>query len=202
MSSFRASAAQQTPSDGGLAPTPNRSRTPAEGILAAREEVTNPGPHPAERIVIYHEAIVKGSWLYTAVILFLAATVEAIALGFGHYKNSQPQSRHAFLFSGFRAVALAFLLLLAVLFLLRITELFSRVTFVFQFIVVEFAVLAARAFSYSRLQFSIARGLGNAGRVVLFGDAMDRAKYSVQLKWGSKLSVHFRFGLGPTRMAI
>ncbi len=135
--------------------------------------------------VIYHEAMMRewpSSPLYITANLFLAATVELIALGFGHYKNSQSQSRHAFLFSGFGAVALAFSLLLSALFLLKITEPYSRATFVFQFIMVEFSVLAARAFFYSRLQSSIAAGLVNARRVVLIGDAIDRAEFANRLK--------------------
>jgi Undecaprenyl-phosphate glucose phosphotransferase len=135
--------------------------------------------------VIYHAAMISewpSSPLYLAANLILAATVELIALGFGHYKNSQSQSRHAFLFSGFGAVALAFSFLLSALFLLKITELYSRATFVFQFITVEFAVLAARAFFYSRLQSSIAAGLVNARRVVLIGDAIDRAESVNRLK--------------------
>src|SRR5262249_16923253 len=66
--------------------------------------------------VIYHAAMISewpSSPLYLAANLILAATVELIALGFGHYKNSQSQSRHAFLFSGFGAVALAFSFLLS-----------------------------------------------------------------------------------------
>jgi Undecaprenyl-phosphate glucose phosphotransferase len=134
--------------------------------------------------VIYHE-VVMGEWpssLYIVANLVLAATVELIALGFGHYKNCQSQSRHGFLFSGFGAVALAFSLLLSALFLLKITELYSRATFVFQFITVEFAVLAARAFFYTRLQSSIATGLVNARRVVLIGDAIDRAEFANRLE--------------------
>ena len=134
--------------------------------------------------VIYHEAVMR-EWpspLYIVANLVLAATVESIALGFGHYKNCQSQSRHGFLFSGFGAVALAFSFLLSALFLLKITELYSRATFVFQFIAVEFAVLAARAFFYSRLQSSIAAGLVNARRVVLIGDAIDRTEFANRLK--------------------
>jgi Undecaprenyl-phosphate glucose phosphotransferase len=135
--------------------------------------------------IVYHEAMM-GEWpssrLYIAADLFLAATVESIALGFGHYKNSQSQSRHAFLFSGFGAVALAFSFLLSALFVFKITELYSRATFVFQFITVEFAVLAARTFFHSRLQASIAAGLVNARRVVLIGDAINRAEFANRLK--------------------
>jgi Undecaprenyl-phosphate glucose phosphotransferase len=134
---------------------------------------------------IYHEAIVGDSaspHLYIAADIFLGVSVESIALGFGQYRNSQSQSRHAFLFSGFGAVALAFSFLLSALFLLKITELYSRATFVFQFITVEFAVLTGRAFLHQRLQSSIAAGLVNARRVVLVGDAMDRAEFANRLK--------------------
>src|SRR5262249_24730714 len=109
-------------------------------------------------------------------------TVELIALAFGHYKNSQSQSRHGFLFSGIGAVALAFSFLLSALFLFKVTELYSRATFIFQFIMVAFAVLAARAFFYSRLRSSITAGHVNARHVVLIGDAIDRAGFANRLK--------------------
>ncbi len=135
--------------------------------------------------VVYHEAIWKQppfSHLYIAADFFLAAVVELIAFGCGHYRNSESQSRHALLFNGFGSVALAFSFLLSALFLLKTTELYSRATFVFQFIAVEFAVLAARTLFHSRLQASIATGLVNARRVVLIGDAANRAEFANRLK--------------------
>jgi Undecaprenyl-phosphate glucose phosphotransferase len=135
--------------------------------------------------LLYHEAIWKeppSNLLYIIADLSLAATVELIGLGFGHYKNSQSQSRHAFLFSGFGAVALSFSFLLSALFLLKFTGLYSRATFVFQFIMVEFAVLATRAIFYTRLKASIAAGLVNARRVVLIGEAARRAEFAGRLK--------------------
>jgi Undecaprenyl-phosphate glucose phosphotransferase len=135
--------------------------------------------------IIYHEAVLM-EWpsarRYVAAALLLAALVESIALGFGHYKNSQSQARHAFLWSGFGAVALAFSFLLSTLFLLKIAEPYSRATFVFQFITVLVAVLSTRAFFYSQLQSSIAAGLVNARRVVLIGDLDNCAKISARLK--------------------
>ena len=135
--------------------------------------------------VIYHEATLMewpSSHLYVAAGLFLAAMVESVALGFGHYKNSQSQARHVFLWSGFGAVALAFSFLLSMLFLLKIAEPYSRATFIFQFITVQVAVLSTRAFFYSQLQSSIAAGLVNARRVVLIGDLDNCAEFSVRLK--------------------
>jgi Undecaprenyl-phosphate glucose phosphotransferase len=135
--------------------------------------------------LLYHEAMWRkppSHHLYIAADLFLAATVELIALGFGHYKNSQSQSRHAFLFSGFGAVALAFSFLLSALFLFKFTGLYSRATFVFQFAVAEFAVLATRTVFYARLRRSIAAGLVNARRVVLIGEASRRVEFAGRLK--------------------
>lgn len=134
--------------------------------------------------VIYHQTIWSEpsvSYLYIAVDLFLAAAIESVAVGFGHYKNSQSKSRHALLFSGFAAVALAFSFLVSVLFLLKIND-YSRVTFVFQFFIVGFTVLLARAFFHSRLRSLIAAGKVNARRVVLIGDADHRAEFASRLK--------------------
>ncbi len=135
--------------------------------------------------VVYHWVALMelpSSNLYITADLFLAAMVESVALGFGHYRNCQTQPWHAFLWSGFGAVALAFSFLLSALFLLKIAEPYSRATFVFQFITVAIAVLSARAFFHSRLQSSIAAGLVNARRVVLIGDLDSCAELSSRLK--------------------
>src|SRR5882762_4865314 len=48
----------QTPSGGGLAPTPDRSKTPAKGFLASGEEgLTNQGPLQKGAISVAHCAI-------------------------------------------------------------------------------------------------------------------------------------------------
>src|SRR5215475_607258 len=134
--------------------------------------------------VIYHQAVLMDwpSSFYIAADLLLAVVVGAVALGFGHYKNIQSQPWHAFLWSGFGAVALAFSFLLSALFLLKVAEPYSRATFIFQFIMVEVAVLSARAFFHSRLQSSIASGLVNARRVVLIGDLENCAEFCGRLK--------------------
>ena len=135
--------------------------------------------------IIYQKVILpkeSSADIYVAAALFLATMVELVSLGFGHYKNSQVQARHAFLWSGVGAVALAFSFLLSTLFLLKIAEPYSRATFVFQFITVEIAVLSVRALFYSRLQSSIAAGLVNARRVVLIGDSTNCAQFSHRLE--------------------
>jgi len=120
--------------------------------------------------------------LYITASLFLAAIVETVSFGFGHYRNSLSQSRHAFLWSGVGATALAFSFLLSALFLLKIAEPYSRGIFVFQFFAVQVAVLTVRAVLYARLQAAIAAGLVNARRVVLIGDPSHCARFSSRLK--------------------
>lgn len=133
----------------------------------------------------YHGLLLRSlpsNTLYIAAALFVATVVELMAFGFGHYKNSQSQSWHVFLFSGFGSVAIAFSFLLSVLFLLKFTGIYSRATFVFQFVAVEFAVLLARTVLHARMRRAVAAGLVNARRVVLIGDAVKRAEFAGRLK--------------------
>lgn len=134
--------------------------------------------------VIYHQVVLTEwpSSFYVPADLFLAAMVESISLGFGHYRNSQSLSRQAFLWSGFGAVALAFSFLLSTLFLLKVADPYSRATFIFQFITVQIVVLTLRAFFYSQLQSSIAAGLVNARRVVLIGASNSCVQFGGRLK--------------------
>jgi Undecaprenyl-phosphate glucose phosphotransferase len=119
--------------------------------------------------------------IYITSALFVGFTVAVVSSGPGRYMNLQRQARHTFLWSGLGAVALAFSFLLSGLFLLKIAEPYSRATFVMQFITVGFAVLTNRAMAYSRLQSAIAKGLLEARRVVLVGDALNCARFAARL---------------------
>lgn len=135
--------------------------------------------------LVYHGLLLgtlPNSVLYIAAALFAGAAVELTSLGFGHYKESQSQSWHAFLFGGFGAVALAFSFLLSALFLFKLSGQYSRATFVFQFVVVEIAVLTTRAVFHARLRAAIAAGRVNARRVVLIGEAACRATFAGRLR--------------------
>jgi Undecaprenyl-phosphate glucose phosphotransferase len=117
--------------------------------------------------------------IYITSALFVGFMVAVVSIR--RHMNLQRQARHTFLWSGFGAVILAFSFLLSGLFLFKIAEPYSRATFVMQFITVGFAVLANRAMAYSRLQSAIAKGLLEARRVVLVGDAMDCARFGERL---------------------
>jgi Undecaprenyl-phosphate glucose phosphotransferase len=106
------------------------------------------------------------------------------------------------LWGGFSDVALAFSFLLSGLFLLKIAEPYSRATFVMQFVSAGFAVLANRTMAYARLQSATANGLLEARRVVLVGDAINRAQFAARLAGtGLRLVGSFPFPIASATAA-
>jgi Undecaprenyl-phosphate glucose phosphotransferase len=109
--------------------------------------------------------------------LFLATLVVGISIGFRQFVAIQRQPLHMLLWSGVGAVALAFTFFLSTLFLLKISEAYSRGTFVFQFLAICFAVCLIRTIFYFWLQSAISGGLVEARQVVLIGDEQNRSKF-------------------------
>jgi Undecaprenyl-phosphate glucose phosphotransferase len=164
-------------------PSARRRLSVAVAKLVIQEFLVVLGSAYAASVTYQGAALMESSAeRYLSAALFLAVMVELISLASGHYKNIQAKARHAFLWSGVGAIALAFSFLLSVLFLLKFAEPYSRATFVFQFITVQIAVLSARAVLYSRLQSAIAAGRVDARRMVLIGDPTNCARFSSQLK--------------------
>jgi Undecaprenyl-phosphate glucose phosphotransferase len=120
--------------------------------------------------------------IYVTASLFLAAMVMLVSLALGHFSEVQAQPRQTFLWNGFAAVALAFSFLITAMFVLKVTDPYSRATFLFQFITVAIAVLTGRAFAYSRLQGAIAAGLVEARRVILIGEPQHCLRFTNRLK--------------------
>jgi putative colanic acid biosynthesis UDP-glucose lipid carrier transferase len=110
------------------------------------------------------------AYQYIPAALLIGLLVLIVSLTFRHFDSIQTQPRHRFLWSGLRAVGLAFSFFLTLLFILKISEDYSRGSFVAQAVTVAFAVVATRALAYSRLQSAIAAGLLAARRVILIGD--------------------------------
>jgi Undecaprenyl-phosphate glucose phosphotransferase len=109
--------------------------------------------------------------------LFLATLMCAISLGFRQFIGVQRQPLHTLLWSGIGAVALAFSFLLSSLFLLKLTDQYSRGAFFLQIMAVSFTVCAVRAGFYVWLQSAIRSGLVEARRVVLIGDERYRSQF-------------------------
>jgi Undecaprenyl-phosphate glucose phosphotransferase len=119
------------------------------------------------RLTLFHWPPLES---YIAAALFIAALVLLVSVGFRQYTKLQTQPRDRFLWNGVGAAALAFSFFLSTLFLLKVTEDYSRATFFFQLIAVAFAVLGMRALGHSMIRSAIASGRVKARRAIIFGD--------------------------------
>jgi Undecaprenyl-phosphate glucose phosphotransferase len=124
--------------------------------------------------VIYSVAATR-SWpaigAYLPSALSIALLILCVSLAFRHYTALQTQPLHRFLWNGVGAVALAFSFFLATLFLLKVTDDYSRATFFMQWVAVAIAVLGMRAMLHAKVQAATASGRIEARRAVLIGDA-------------------------------
>jgi Undecaprenyl-phosphate glucose phosphotransferase len=120
--------------------------------------------------------------VYLSSALYIAGLILLLSLGFRHYLMLQTQPRHRFLWSGLGAVALTFSFFLSTLFLLKLTDDYSRATFFFQFVAVAVTVIGVRAIGYSIIQSAITSGRVEARRVVLIGNRTRYAGVEDRLK--------------------
>jgi Undecaprenyl-phosphate glucose phosphotransferase len=126
---------------------------------------------------------------YMPASIFIALIVLFSSIGFRQYAAIQTQRRHRFVWSGIGAVGLAFSLFLSTLFLFKLSDDYSRGSFIFQGLSVLAAMIATRALAYSWLQSSIGAGLLTARRVVLIGDGAVCSQFAHRLKATGILSV-------------
>ena len=129
------------------------------------------------------------AYQYVPAAIFIALMVLLFSVSFRHLEGIQTQPRHRFLWSGVATVGLAFVFFLSTMFLFKISEGYSRGSFIFQVLSVSIAVIATRAIAYSWLQSEIAAGLLAARRVVLIGDDALCSHFTQRLKSTGILSV-------------
>jgi Undecaprenyl-phosphate glucose phosphotransferase len=108
---------------------------------------------------------------YVTAAVVIAGLVELAALGFKQHSAIQSQPRDRYFWSAMGAVTLAFSLFLSFLFLFKITEWYSRGTFLFQFLSVSVVLLVARGSIHRYVSSAIRSGTVEARRAVLVGDA-------------------------------
>lgn len=118
---------------------------------------------------------------YIPAALFIATSIMLVSLAFGHFLAVHTQTRHRFLWSGLGAVGLTFSLFVSLMFLLQVSEIYSRGTFFLQLITVAISVLTLRAISHTRIQSGIAGGRIEARRTVLIGNSAHCEPISEQL---------------------
>jgi Undecaprenyl-phosphate glucose phosphotransferase len=121
----------------------------------------------------YH-FVMLGLWNFTpryvGAASYLSILVLLISIGFRHYTTIQTRPRHMFWCNGLGDVALAFSILLSTMFILKLTDEYSRATFMLQFVSVAGVVMCVRALSHSWVSSASALGVLEARRVVLIGD--------------------------------
>ena len=110
--------------------------------------------------LLYHSAVEP--WLggvpYAVPALFIAALVAGVSAGLRHYVEFQRQPLHVLLWGGIGATAIAFSLFVSALFLMKISDDYSRGAFIFQVLAVCFAVCLARTTSHFRVQSAVRSG--------------------------------------------
>jgi Undecaprenyl-phosphate glucose phosphotransferase len=116
------------------------------------------------RVVLHRWPPTEG---YISSAGLIAALVLLVSIGFQHYVNLQTQPRHRFLWNGIGAVALAFSFFLSILFLLKVSDDYSRATFFFQLFVVALAVIGVRTLSHATIRSAISGGRLKARRAIL-----------------------------------
>jgi Undecaprenyl-phosphate glucose phosphotransferase len=135
--------------------------------------------------LVYHYMSANGwppAYQYIPAAIFIAALVSIFAVVFRHFEAIQTQPRHAYVWSGVGAVGLAFSVFLSAMFLLKVSEDYSRGSFIIQVLSVGAAVIGTRAIAYSRFRSAIADGVLAARRVVLIGDEVLCSYFATRLK--------------------
>jgi Undecaprenyl-phosphate glucose phosphotransferase len=115
---------------------------------------------------------------YVPASLFIATLYTTMSAGFRHFALAKRHRLDTFLGSGIGAVALAFSFFQTTIFLLKLSDGYSRGTFFSQLIGVSIAVLIARAVAHSFLKSAIASGTIQAPRAILVGNAVDCVRFA------------------------
>jgi Undecaprenyl-phosphate glucose phosphotransferase len=124
--------------------------------------------------VIYHRLALQlyspDPARYIPEALLIATLDMLVSIGYRQYSRIQTQPRHVFLWNGVHSVFLVFFFFVSTMFVLKISEDYSRATVLVQAATVGLAVLCTRTIWFSLLQRAIASGLVDARRVILIGD--------------------------------
>jgi len=136
-------------------------------------------------IGFFYRGIFLDSWQtdpkYILAAIFIAILVLLISLGFRSYVAITRQPRHTFLWRGAGAVALAFSIFISIIFIAKLSDEYSRVTFILQTFGVGIIIIGTRALFYSWLQTAIASDRIEARRTVLIGTASNCSTFAGRL---------------------
>jgi Undecaprenyl-phosphate glucose phosphotransferase len=119
---------------------------------------------------------------YIPASIVIALLVAAVGLASRQFEQPHTQPRLKFLWSGEGAVALAFSFFLSMIFFTKFADLYSRGTFITQFVSVSVAVLAVRAGAYAWLQAAMVSGALQVRRIILIGERRDCSRFIARLR--------------------
>jgi hypothetical protein len=119
---------------------------------------------------------------YVPASIVIALLVSIVGGASRQFEQPHTQPRLKFMWSGVGAVALAFSFFLSMIFFTKFAGLYSRGTFIAQFISVSVAVLAIRAGAYAWLQAAMASGALQVRRVILIGEPNDCTRFTARLR--------------------
>jgi Undecaprenyl-phosphate glucose phosphotransferase len=160
-----------------------RGRLAALLVLAAATEFLFVAVAAYFAAVLYHRLFLL-HWpdpaKYISESLLISTLDLFVSIGHRQYSRIQTQPRHVFLWNGASGVFLVFSFFLATIFLLKISEDYSRATIMVQAVSVGLAVLCTRTMWFSLLHSAIASGLVDARRVVLIGDPHHCSHFSAR----------------------
>lgn len=142
--------------------------------------------------ILYHYStfgVIPSLVQYKYAGTLVAVYFTLLSLGFRHHNTLQTQQLHLLLWRGVGTVALAFALFVSTLFLAKISDQYSRGSFIFQIIAVSITVCTYRYVLYLWLRTAIANGVVEARRVVLIGSQDDHVNLINELKTGGVRTV-------------
>jgi Undecaprenyl-phosphate glucose phosphotransferase len=160
-----------------------RGRSAAVLVLAAATEFLVVAVAAYFAAVLYHRLILLYSpdpAKYVPESLLISTLELLVSIGLRQYSRILTQPRQVFLWNGVSGVFLVFSFFLSTIFLLKISEDYSRVTVLVQAGSVVLAVLCTRTILFSLLQPAIASGVIDARRVILIGDQDHCSQFSTR----------------------
>ncbi len=160
-----------------------RGRLAALLVLAAGTEFLLVAVAAYFAAVLYHRLVLlqpPDPGKYIPESLLISTLDLLVSIGLRQYSRIQTQPRHVFLWNGASSVFLVFSFFLSTIFLLKISEDYSRVTVMVQAVSVSLAVLCTRTIWFSLLRSAIASGLVDARRVILIGDPRQCVHFSAR----------------------
>nr|WP_246583788.1 undecaprenyl-phosphate glucose phosphotransferase [Bradyrhizobium iriomotense] len=153
-------------------------------VLAASAELVVVAIAAYSAAALYHRLVLfdpPEASKYILQSIFISVLQLLVSVGLRQYSRIQTQPRHVFLWSGASSVFFVFSLFISTIFLLKISDGFSRATVIAQAASVLLAVLCTRTVWFSLLQPAIASGLIEARRIILIGDSSHCSDFSARV---------------------